>query len=315
MSLSLYACAVLGEGRANTSKLHPATVRRMRAWCISLHIPVALWAGSSYLVAREVFAVASGPAFGAALGAAALIYCLERVILASPKSLGMAAVRLLIGLLTAVLGASAVDLVVFDKEISRQLYDKQVSELGQKHAAERARLDADVQTARRSWQDARNQAQCEGNGTCGSRVRSAGPLYNALLRDAEQLRVDYEKAASRLDVAEAEFERQRKAVSPGVVIGDAGILMRLEGLHDYLLHNRLAAGLWAVFLLFVLLLELSVVLVKFAFGETADDVIDRCREAAARHQATEYLDAITSPLAFAHRALEEFAPAKAKLLD
>lgn len=56
-------------------------------------------------------------------------------------------------------------------------------------------------------------------------------------------------------------------------MGDAGILMRVQALHDYLLHNRLAAGLWAVFFLFVLLLELSVVLAKFAFGETTDDVM------------------------------------------
>lgn len=49
MSLSRYSCAVLGEDWAKTANLHPATVRRMRAWCISLHIPVSLWAGSSYL--------------------------------------------------------------------------------------------------------------------------------------------------------------------------------------------------------------------------------------------------------------------------
>lgn len=304
MSLSRYSCAVLGEDWAKIANLRPATVRRMRAWCISLHIPVSLWAGSSYLVAREVFGVSTGAALGAALSAAALIYSLERIILASPKSSVMATVRLLIGLLTAVLGASAVDLVVFDKEISRQLYDKRMAELGQKQAAERARLHADAEAARRRWETAHDQAQCEGNGTCGSRVRSAGPLYNGLLRHAEQLRLDYEKAATRIELAEAEFARQRKAVSPGAVMGDAGMLMRVQALHDYLLHTRLAAGLWAVFFLFVLLLELSVVLAKFAFGETADDVIDRCREAAARHRATGYLDAITSPVAFAHRAVE-----------
>ena len=268
-----------------------------------MHIPVALWAATSFLVAREVFASSPATAASTAVAAAALIYCLERVILATPKSQILGLVRTLIGLLTAILGASAVDLILFDKEIVSHLHGTRTALLTREHEGHRSSLQAEVENVRHRWQAAHETAQCEGNGTCGSRRRSAGPLYAGLLKHAEQQRLDYQSAVARAASVAEDFALKQSRLTPEVVRAEAGLLVRLQALHDYLRENRLASTLWAVFFLFVLALELSVVAAKFAFGETADDVIERCREAAARYQATAYLDALTSPVAAAQARL------------
>ena len=49
------------------------------------------------------------------------IYMVERLVLASPKGIAVNILRMSIGFLMAVLGASAVDLVIFEREVAQQL--------------------------------------------------------------------------------------------------------------------------------------------------------------------------------------------------
>lgn len=68
-----------------------------------------------------------------------LVYLVERIVLATPKVWFVNVSRLVIGLVISILGASTVDLVIFDREIAEQLqrdgefrllaeYDAQIQE-------------------------------------------------------------------------------------------------------------------------------------------------------------------------------------------
>lgn len=296
MSVSRYSCLLLGENHAEVKRLHTSSVRRLQAWSLSLHIPIVLWAGTSFLLSREIFEAPTPVALCVMGVCVALIYCLERLILAAPKSMGLAVMRGLIGLLTAILGACTVDLFVFDKEITSELYSQ--ASLMQKTEHERlVRVQrSEIERARAQWNEARTTAACEGNGTCGSGVRSAGPLYRELLAHAAKLRSDLDRAIAKLDQMEASHAHQQATLTPASVKVEAGLLNRLHALHTFVWRDPMALGLWVTFFLFVLLLELSVVFAKFAFRDTVDDLIARCQEAALEHQANGYLDAVRSPL-------------------
>jgi hypothetical protein len=305
MSLSRYSCIVLGEDPARVRRLHSSTIRRLRAWSISLHIPLALWIGTAFLVSREVFDASAANASGVAAACAGLIYCLERLILAAPKTKGLAALRVFIGLLTALLGACTVDLVVFDKEIKAQLYEEAAARNDIEQTQRLRQLREDLEIARTRWMEARNAAECEGNGTCGSGVRNAGPLYRDLLKHAVQLRADLDRNMARLEQVETKVEHERTALTPDSVKADAGLLNRLHALHSFVQRDNIALGFWLTFFFFVLALELSVVIAKFAFGETVDDVIDLCRESAIEYRANGYLEAVKSPLTAARQQLDQ----------
>jgi hypothetical protein len=155
----------------------------------------------------------------------------------------------------------------------------------------------------RLYLKAQEAANCEANGTCGSKLRSVGPVYRELARQAELLRQEYMAAQAQLSAAtqnKAQALAQWRATPP---TGDkAGLLARVQALHAYTAHNTAALVAWVLFFTLVLFFELMVVLSKLVFGDTVDDELDRIRERISQQKARDYMEAVTSPVAGA-RAL------------
>lgn len=305
MSISNYLCHVVGEQPEKVAKLHESTQRRLRAFAIAIHIPVTLWIVTGYLIASRVFHLESGVAAGVAAFCAVLVYLVERLVLAAPKAWFVNPGRLLIGIVISVLGASAVDLVVFEREVVLQLRASGEARITREFDAALKAQRTEVETRKTDWLRAREAASCEANGTCGSRVRSVGPVYREMARQAEILRRDYDSSLVKLSQIEDERSRtlDEWRNSPRA-IEEAGLLSRVEALHHYTVNNTAALVAWALFFVLVLCMELMVVLVKLVFGETVDDQIIRIREELSMHRAQSYLEAATSPYAGARRLIE-----------
>src|SRR5207244_1860310 len=130
---------------------------------------------------------------------------------------------------------------------------------------------------------------CEANGTCGSRIRSVGPIYRQLARQAEALRQDYESAQSKLVALQSERAQALKEwMASDRAVREAGLLARLQALHQFTNRNPAAVAAWSLFFALVLALELTVVLTKFAFGYTVDDRIAAIREEISHWRAKTY---------------------------
>lgn len=297
---------MVGERHERAVRYHPATVRRLTAFALAIHLPVLLWALQGYLLARGVFGAAQGHALGVALACGSLIYLLERLVLATPNSAVMSVLRFVIGLVVALLGASALDLLIFKREIEQQIRAQGEARLVALHEHESRDMAALMAAARSEWLAAQAAASCEADGTCGSRIRSVGPVYRQLSQQAERLRADYEELQSKAQAQRDEQVQQQLAwKTSSQALEDAGLLARVQALHDYIGHNPVAWWAWMGMFLFVLALELIVVIAKFSFGDTIDDHLDRMRERLALHQARSHIEAVTSPLAGARQALEQ----------
>jgi hypothetical protein len=141
MSISNYLCHVVGEDPARAARFHSSTIKRAKAFAIAIHIPVLLWAMTGYLIASQIFKLTDVAAAGIAFLCSGLIYLVERLVLATPKVWFVNLGRVVIGVVIAVLGASTVDLVVFDREVKQQLLHS---------GEERIRLAADKTAAAQS---------------------------------------------------------------------------------------------------------------------------------------------------------------------
>jgi hypothetical protein len=305
MTISNYLCYVIGEQPARAARLHASTIKRMKAFAIAIHTPVLLWAVTGYVIASQIFRLGDWPAVTVALLCAGLIYLVERLVLATPKVWFVNLGRVLIGVVISVLGASTVDLVIFDREITQQL-----REAGETRIQVEADKAADAQRLavaqkKADWLKIQEAANCEANGICGSRVRSVGPVYRQLSRQAETLRSDYLAAQvqmEQLGVQKAQTLAQWRAAPEAVE--QAGLLARVEALHQYTMHNTAAFVAWLLFFMLVLFFELMVVLAKLVFGETVDDELDQIREKISQQKAQAYMDAVTSPVAGAKYLLQ-----------
>jgi len=300
-----YLCRVVGEQPEQVTRLHLSTQRRTKAFAIAIHVPVVLWAVTGYVIASRIFRADAVAAMSISVLCAGLIYMVERIVLATPKTWYVNGLRVLMGFVIAVLGASTVDLVVFEREVEHQLSEEGLLRVGHEY---KELIDAQTQLvaqSRADWLKAQEDANCEANGTCGSRIRNVGPVYRQLARQAEFLRSEHLAAQSKLDeLARAKsvaLEEWRAASSD---TKKAGLLTRIEALHHYTMSNRAAFMAWVLFFALLLFLELMVVLVKLVFGETVDDRIEMIREQISYRKAADYMAALSSPLARARELLD-----------
>ena len=305
MTISAYLCHIVGEQPARAARFHPSTVRRTKAFAIAIHIPVLLWALSGFVIASQVFRLSDLASGAIAAFCAGLIYLVERIVLATPKVWFVNLARVLIGLVIAVLGASTVDLVIFDREVTQQLKqageDRVRAEYDQLANAQR-QLSAQKKA---DWLKALDAANCEANGTCGSRLRSVGPVYRELARQAELLRAEYMTAqAQLLQMTEQKAQALAHWRAAPHTADNAGLLARIEALHQYTSQNTAAFVAWVLFFSLVLFFELMVVLSKLVFGDTVDDELDRMREEISRHKGYRYVSALTSPVLEARKMLD-----------
>lgn len=305
MSISDYLCHVVGEQPERAARYHLSTLRRTRAFAIAIHIPVLMWAVTGFVIASQIFKLNDMHAGVVSFFCAGLIYLVERLVLAMPKVWFVNAARLLIGLVIAVLGASAVDLVIFNREVAQQLIQNGEDRLRAEHDQLIGNQRQTVEQKKTDWINAQEAANCEANGTCGSMLRSMGPIYRELARQANQSRAEYMTAQGQLarlnenkEQAIADFRTAPE------VVEKAGLLARVEALHDYTRTNTAASVAWVLFFTLVLFFELMVVLSKLVFGETVDDELDRIREHISLQKAHDYMQAVTSPVMEARKLLE-----------
>ncbi|MBG6073427.1 DUF4407 domain-containing protein [Polaromonas sp. CG_9.2] len=306
MTMSTYLCRIVGESPQRAARFHQSTVRRTTAFAIAIHIPVILWALTSFVIAAGIFHLNTLSAAVVGLVCAGLVYLVERIVLATPKGWFINISRLIIGVVISILGASTVDLVIFDREISEQLQRDGEARLVALHDTQVQLQVAVVAQKKIDWFKAHEAAACEANGTCGSRVRSVGPVYRELARQADLLHRDFSGAQDRLTQLQAQKAKALDQWHSRPPSADrAGLLARVQALHAYTTANTAAQVAWILFFVLILFFELMVVLSKMVFGETVDDVLDRMREDISRQKAQEYVNAITSPLALARSMIDD----------
>lgn len=304
MTMSSYLCRVVGESPQRAARFHISTIRRTTAFAMAIHIPVLLWALTGFVIASEIFHLRPMLASGVAIACSGLIYLVERVVLATPKGWLVNAIRLMIGLVISVLGASTVDLVIFDREITEQLQRDGEVRLLAEHDTRIQDQSTILAQKKDEWFNAQNAANCEANGSCGSKVRSVGPVYRELARQTSLLRLDYTATQDHLAVLvdrKAQALAKWRAQPPSA--DKAGLLARVQALHAYTMDNTAALIAWLLFFLLILFFELMVVLSKLVFDDTVDDELDRLRESVSRKKAHEYVDSMLSPLAPARALL------------
>lgn len=308
MAISSYLCWVIGQSKEKTLHLHSATTSRIKASAIAIHIPVFLWFVTGYSVAKLVFEQDLIPAIVIAFACAAIIYSVERLVLLSPPSRVITTVRLFIGVVIAALGTFTIDLVVFDREVNSQLRENAKQQVSKQYESKLEAQRTTIDTKKKDWQDASQAAACEANGTCGSRIRTLGPIYRELKAKAERAEEQYLQAERDLALLIKERDEALLQVENDTeLMANAGLLDRATALHQRIMENGMALMVFSLFFVLVFSLEMMVLSVKWLFDETVDDKIEKIQANIRQRKAEDYETAILSPVAeaklFAERSI------------
>ncbi len=306
MYVSKYLCAVLGESHDVINKQSKSSRTRAVAFGYAIHIPVILWSVTGYIIAKNVFKLEIEASLLVSAFCALMIYLVERLVIAMPKSRWVNIGRVIIGLIIAFLGASTVDLVIFDREVTQQLVRNGERRIQGQYNDEVKRQKLEVEERREDWAKAKAAANCEANGTCGSGTKNLGPVARELLRQSTVMGEEYKAAALVLEKIRAERDAAIAAYRFNPTgVEDAGLLERIRALHQYTMRHKEALGFYALFFLLVLSFELMVIAVKFAFGETVDDKTTKLKELMDQKKIESYFNTVTSPVFKANQVLSE----------
>jgi len=304
-NISNYLCFIVGESPERAARFHASTIRRTKNFAMAIHIPVGIWLVTGFLIAHAVFKLSDALSAAIALGCAGMIYLVERLVISTPKVWFINIGRIAIGFVIALLGASSVDLVIFEREIQEQLLESKRISIVTKHDAQINEQMKLVAQKKEDWRELQNTANCEANGTCGSKIRSTGPVYKELARQADFLRQEYVAAQKQLN----EYKDAKKSAlddfnanQPSQI--DAGLLSRLQALHEYTDSNQWAFIAWFLIFLLVLSFEMMVVFCKLVFKDTVDDELEFIRETISHQKARDYMEAVTNPAAGALALIE-----------
>src|SRR5258706_4111298 len=219
-----YLSFIVGEDPRSVAGWHASSVTRVRAFAIALHIPVALWGIAGYLIGSRIFMLDALQTTLLATGCGVLIYMVERLIIATPKSWYVTGGRVGIGLVIALIGAGAIDLVVFDREVVQQLRESHEQRVRVLHEKALIAPLGKLVRARQEWMQALASADCEADGTCGSRARNLGPIYRELVRQVDIFRADYERALAEVERLKALQQDELRYSQEVNRVNEAGLL-------------------------------------------------------------------------------------------
>ncbi|MEJ7930282.1 DUF4407 domain-containing protein [Ramlibacter sp. AN1015] len=285
-----------GEDPRRIAHLHKSTLDRALAFGLAIHIPVLLWFASTFLICREIFEQGPLSSLAVACCAGALVYLVERLVIATPRSAWVSLGRFFLGLVVALLGASVIDLVIFEKEIVQHLKAQELTRATTDFDARIATLQPQVDARHQIWLRAEHEAVCEATGACGSGTAGVGPIAKALRERASRLEQEYKQADAALRALREERRTRLAAIQvQPASVREAGLLGRLEALRQYTEERPAALLAWGLFFVLVLCLELLVVLAKIVFGDTVDDRLELVRERVSEQKARDYQAAMTRP--------------------
>uniref|UniRef100_UPI004047B4A4 DUF4407 domain-containing protein n=1 Tax=Orrella sp. TaxID=1921583 RepID=UPI004047B4A4 len=302
--MNKYFCFILGEDREEFRGWHSSTLARAKAYAISIHLPLLIWLVIGYLLSVRIFGLSDQAGLIVSAICGITIFLIERLVITAPKSIAVTIGRLVIALVVGIIGSVGFDLVIFDKEVNEQLKVSANQELSDRYKILIDNQVAEVEERRNQWKLAEEKAQCEANGTCGSGVRSIGPLYREAKRHADVLREDLQRAEQQLQTIKANFAVESSSLeTDGTISSSAGLLARIKALHQYVFTDAVTIAAWVMLFLLVTCIELMVVFVKLAFGETVDDQIARLKAQVRIHKANRYASAVMSPYAEANELM------------
>ncbi len=303
MNSTKYLFQVVGEDPSKVSKWHKETIDRTKAFGIAIHIPVLLWAVTSYLIATTVFNLDTVLSAAISIFCSSLIYLIERIVLVTPKNWFVTFIRLCIGVIIAILGASTVDLVIFDKEVTQELRKTEEAKISSNYDIQLTKQLHLVLQKKKDWLIAQDAANCEANGKCGSGSKNLGPIYHALKVQADILHRDYDKAQSDYEMLNKEKSFKLLEAHTNI-LRDSGLLARIQALHQYIKENNAAFIAYFLFFALILFFELMVVIAKLVFKETVDDEIENAKAQIAIYKTKTFQRLATSPMLSAVNAID-----------
>lgn len=266
-----FYCFITGDQYSMVKEDTPKSKQKVVLMANALLLPVLIWDINGYLLARHVLQSTLAIALFTGLFCAFVIFIVERIIIMSKTNNGMRNFRIVLGVCVALLGALALDEVIFKEDIDHQINKNKVLDADERAIEEGKNFDmvhgvaqklaaldqvmADVGIAE---QHAINEMDGKGSG-----IKGAGKIAKSKLDIAASRRNDLNNKQhaydSLIQVKTMLMETARQNAKDGY---NDGLMIRIKALFQLVFSDWGMAIAYLILTIVMFCIEFIVVLVK-----------------------------------------------------
>lgn len=246
-------------------------------------IPVILWAANGYLMSREIFesGVISSLLVGVVLGF--IIYLIERSILLAESNPVINRLRILLGVIVAVLGSLTMDEVIFKNDIDQMMYISKIEDRDQETSKcdrllqQRDSVNIQVNASKELYD---KSVETYNNERYGKTITGKVGYGSEAKRNEREMLVR-EKDWQRLVQISDELNSEWKDCIKSAVkdnrenFNDKGLLMRMKALFKLILSDWVSFTVFFLYFSLVLIMELLVIIMKKFVPTSPDEELEK----------------------------------------
>lgn len=239
-----------------------------------LLIPIFIWFLSGYLMASKLLELSQPIALLTGVICGSIIYIVDRSFITAhgrSSQTTMIILRIAFALLSGVLGAIALDTVIFEGDINKYQFDKAQTEfIAENDSIVRAKtiaLDSSRVRYNREQLDFNKELDGKGSGMIGY-----GNIAKKKEEAVKSARAEYQEAKAKLAFyTDSVSERSKEFADNKVTSGSQTILNKVHDLHEFVLLDGINLGFYLLFFSLTLLLETMLIAYKAGSAKTAFD--------------------------------------------
>lgn len=298
-----------GEDYSMLRNSTPLSKKKVHSLATVLLLPVIMWFATGFMLVSNVLGFGIATAIGVALFISLVIFLIERnIIMASGR--GLIIMRILIGLITALLGSIALDEVIFEHDIEQQLVlnkeemiKNRMIQADSLYASDINNLRQEVESKKVVWYDALKKARQEADGTGGSGHVGVSAITRMKLGQADELKKNYLAASDELNILVAKRDNEKHEITLNIEesFSSHALLLRIKALFDLVKADQYMLIVYILFTAFLFFIEFAVVLMKLGWKKThyerkllAMEIIGEKRLAKIIDKDNNYYDASTA---------------------
>src|SRR5579872_6771691 len=215
-----FFCLLIGENYSHVKNYQYSSKKKIILMGSSLLIPVLTWVIFTTLIEVNIYNKSLPFSIGVGCFAGIMIFLIERsIILSSPKNNGwkifIGLFRIILGLAIALLSASFIDQILFQKEIDTEVHNLHEDAIKNKFKQQVSDLEIREKQALNDWKASEDNVREEANGTGGEKIRGVGAVTKLNQKQASNMENLYNVADSQLKTILNKRNTEMKNVENG----------------------------------------------------------------------------------------------------
>jgi Domain of unknown function (DUF4407) len=200
-----FYCLITGDDYNLLKDETPQSIKKVKLFSFCIVIPVLFWTINSFLLSSNVLKKDMTTSVMVMIICALMIFIIEKIIVMSNGSKSIAAFRVCLGIIIALIGSMSLEEVIFKNDIDTQMSENKRIYVANALDIKKQELNVPLLKMENKvnykdsiWREAKDAAIGEADGTGGSKIPNRGKITELKLQKADELKAEFDNASSEL---------------------------------------------------------------------------------------------------------------------